>query len=206
MSQDLPQKVAKGGKSPYFRENPAWWKSTQKFNSSPLKCYQNSIGKRLVFQPPFLKGSMSNFGGVSSLVGGFNPSEKYERQIGSFPQVSGWKFKKYWRNHHLVKNQQPIIARHSFNILRDLFSGSMSNFGSVSSISFHVRSWIRNPSRKLRSKVQSVQPYGISTCLEPSFAAHFGWGDVGFSDAWLLVTVQKSHGQPPGILGCIKTP
>ena len=31
---------------------------------------------------------MSTFGGVSSLVGGWtNPSEKYERQIGSFPQV-----------------------------------------------------------------------------------------------------------------------
>ena len=27
------------------------------------------------------------------LVGGFNPSEKYDRQIGSFPQGSGWKYK-----------------------------------------------------------------------------------------------------------------
>ena len=31
----------------------------------------------------------SNF----KLVGGFNPFEKYARQIGSFPQGSGWKYK-----------------------------------------------------------------------------------------------------------------
>ena len=36
----------------------------------------------------------------SFLVGGFNPSEKYARQIGSFPQV-GMKIKNIW-NHHLV--------------------------------------------------------------------------------------------------------
>ena len=29
--------------------------------------------------------------GNTLLVGGFNPSEKYDRQIGSFPQFSGWK-------------------------------------------------------------------------------------------------------------------
>ena len=34
------------------------------------------------------------------LVGGFNPFEKYDRQIGSFPQV-GVKIKNIW-NHHLV--------------------------------------------------------------------------------------------------------
>ena len=33
------------------------------------------------------------------LVGGFNPSEKYARQIGSSPQGSGWK-KKYVSCHH----------------------------------------------------------------------------------------------------------
>ena len=33
------------------------------------------------------------------LVGGFNPSEKYARQIGLFPQFSGWKKKSIW-NHH----------------------------------------------------------------------------------------------------------
>ncbi len=30
---------------------------------------------------------------TKSLVGGFNPFEKYARQIGSFPQGSGWKYK-----------------------------------------------------------------------------------------------------------------
>ena len=35
------------------------------------------------------------------LVGGFNPCEKYARQIGSFPQV-GVKIKNIW-NHHLEK-------------------------------------------------------------------------------------------------------
>ena len=34
------------------------------------------------------------------LVGGFNPSEKYDRQIGSFPQV-GMKIKNIW-NHQQV--------------------------------------------------------------------------------------------------------
>ena len=33
--------------------------------------------------------------------GGFNPFEKYARQIGSFPQISGWKFQKYLSCHHL---------------------------------------------------------------------------------------------------------
>ena len=36
------------------------------------------------------------------LVGGWtNPLEKYARQIGSFPQGSGWKFQKYLSCHHL---------------------------------------------------------------------------------------------------------
>ncbi len=37
--------------------------------------------------------------GVKSLlVGGWtNPSQKYARQIGSFPQFSGWKFQKYFK-------------------------------------------------------------------------------------------------------------
>ena len=37
------------------------------------------------------------------LVGGFNPFEKYARQIGIiFPKGSGWKFQKYLSCHHLV--------------------------------------------------------------------------------------------------------
>ena len=36
----------------------------------------------------------------SKLVGGFNPFEKYARQIGSFPQFSGWKFQKSLSCHH----------------------------------------------------------------------------------------------------------
>ena len=30
------------------------------------------------------------------LVGGFIPFEKYDRQIGAFPQGSGWKYKNMW--------------------------------------------------------------------------------------------------------------
>ena len=37
---------------------------------------------------------------IIKLVGGFNPSEKYARQIGSFPQGSGWTLKKYLSCHH----------------------------------------------------------------------------------------------------------
>ena len=36
-------------------------------------------------------------------VGGFNPSEKYARQIGSFPQV-GMKIKNIW-NHHPISRE-----------------------------------------------------------------------------------------------------
>ena len=46
---------------------------------------------------------MGNWAYNTYLVGGgFNPFEKYARQIGSFPQGSGWTLKKNW-NHHLVK-------------------------------------------------------------------------------------------------------
>ena len=38
----------------------------------------------------------------NKLVGGFNPFEKYARQIGSFPQI-GVKIK-YVGNHHLDNN------------------------------------------------------------------------------------------------------
>ena len=41
------------------------------------------------------------------LVGGFNPSEKYDRQIGSFPQV-GVKTKNIW-NHHPVYHHFPLV-------------------------------------------------------------------------------------------------
>ena len=34
------------------------------------------------------------FAPETELVGGFKPSEKYESQIGLFPQKSGWKLKK----------------------------------------------------------------------------------------------------------------
>ena len=45
-------------------------------------------------RPQVLKGFLPK------LVGGWtNPFKKYDRQIGNLPQFSGWKFKKYWRNH-----------------------------------------------------------------------------------------------------------
>ena len=40
----------------------------------------------------------------SSLVGGFNPFEKYARQIGSFPQV-GLKIKNIWNHHPILFNK-----------------------------------------------------------------------------------------------------
>ena len=43
-----------------------------------------------------------SFGEYLFLVGSFNPFEKYARQIGSFPQGSGWKFQKCLSCHHLV--------------------------------------------------------------------------------------------------------
>ena len=41
------------------------------------------------------------------LVGGFNPSKKYARQTGSFPQFSGWKFQKNG-NHNLAMKYHPL--------------------------------------------------------------------------------------------------
>ena len=41
---------------------------------------------------------LSKILGHPYLVGGVNPSEKYARQIGSFPQGSGWKLKKNKNN------------------------------------------------------------------------------------------------------------
>ncbi len=49
----------------------------------------------VVFQPLIFRCELLVSGNVSTivntLVGGFNPFEKYARQIGSFPQFSGWK-------------------------------------------------------------------------------------------------------------------
>ncbi len=36
------------------------------------------------------------------LVAGFSPFETYARQIGSFPQGLGWKYKNIFKNHHLA--------------------------------------------------------------------------------------------------------
>jgi len=46
-------------------------------------------------------GLMEKLQAKELLVGGFNPSEKYARQIGSFPQV-GMNIKKSLSCHHLV--------------------------------------------------------------------------------------------------------
>ena len=43
---------------------------------------------------------ISKYGVITKLVGGFNPFEKYARQIGSFPQVGEENKKNLW-NHHL---------------------------------------------------------------------------------------------------------
>ena len=69
-------------------------------------------GRVLNFSAEFEK---CNIATLLSIVGGFNLSEKYARQIGSFPQV-GIKVKKYW-NHHLVVpmncNNGPFYKRGS---------------------------------------------------------------------------------------------
>ena len=59
------------------------------------------------------------------LVGGFNPLEKYARQIGSFPQSSGWKFQKYLSCHHpvyLKKRRGFLNIRNSR--ARNIYQGS----------------------------------------------------------------------------------
>ena len=38
----------------------------------------------------------------SNLVGGFNPFEKYARQLGSFPQRFGLKIKNLWNHHQAI--------------------------------------------------------------------------------------------------------
>ena len=44
----------------------------------------------------------SNLFKTPKLVGGFNPFEKYARQNGNLPQISGWKFQKCLSCHHPV--------------------------------------------------------------------------------------------------------
>ena len=50
------------------------------------------------------ESSSSNQGlellGFHWLVVGFNPSEHYDRQTGSFPPLPGWKLKTIWNHHH----------------------------------------------------------------------------------------------------------
>ena len=65
--------------------------------SASSSAFAPSVGPekiQLPIQQPWRQGSST------VLVGGFNPFEKYDRQIGSFPQV-GVKIKNIW-NHHLV--------------------------------------------------------------------------------------------------------
>ena len=46
------------------------------------------------------------------LVGGLNPSQKHARQIGWFPQGSGWKQKKCLSYHHLENPRDTNTLRH----------------------------------------------------------------------------------------------
>ena len=56
------------------------------------------ILEKVTPSPPQKK--QQQFSSKSKLGGGWtNPSEKYARQIGSFPQGSGWQKKNLW-NHH----------------------------------------------------------------------------------------------------------
>ena len=64
------------------------------------------------FPPPFwrVKAQISSSKKKHHLVGGFNPFEKYARQIGNhLPQFSRWKLETYLSCHHLVVFQPSIF-------------------------------------------------------------------------------------------------
>ena len=101
---------------PYLPSHPKgplgfdWDKFSKKNNelnkpwNSALRLHRMSWGVKL---PPVSRNDwwFAAFPSLTSfLVGGWtNPFEKYARQNGFiFPQVSGWKFKKYMSCHHLV--------------------------------------------------------------------------------------------------------
>ncbi len=46
---------------------------------------------------------------LSILVGGFNSFEKYARQNGSFPQISGWTFQKYLKQPPVLSNAPVLV-------------------------------------------------------------------------------------------------
>ena len=75
------------------------------------------------------------------LVGGFNPSEKYARQIGNLPQV-GMNIKHIW-NHHLVYN---ISFLESFSmeppISPEMWAMKKNKFGWIT---YNGRMKYRNP-------------------------------------------------------------
>ena len=55
-----------------------------------------------------------------NLVGGFNPSEKYARQIGSFPQV-GMKKENIW-SHHLINSLASLLESQGWLEISKTFS------------------------------------------------------------------------------------
>ena len=107
--------------------------------------YQASIGK--ISCQPISKIWSSNQPWVGKstnpmLVGGFNPCEKYARQIGPFPQV-GMKKNNLW-NHHLawvLESKEPVF----------LFRGSVTCFFNYPGMLHHyhlVIPWDPSPWKK----------------------------------------------------------
>ena len=84
-----------GSRTP-FVDSPNW-----KLLKSTIRMSKNSSPKTRYFQLPKKKAANSY------IVGGFNPFEKYARQIGSFPQV-GVKIKNIWNHHRAIVFQRPV--------------------------------------------------------------------------------------------------
>ena len=78
---------------------PSW--CTQRFPISDSlsqwvrTCWRKRHGQNYSLNGHDGIGPRLSTGAIKILVGGFNPSEKYARQIGSFPRESGWKYKMF---------------------------------------------------------------------------------------------------------------
>ena len=102
------------------------------------------------WRPGLNVGSSKN----TSLVGGFNPFEKYARQIGSFPQV-GLNIKNAW-NHHLVVALGKVCKK-------TFFRGTILQAGRTRS------TW---PTKQTPAAVWNDLTHGIESIFLPSKNSH----------------------------------
>ena len=112
------------------------------------------------------------------LVGGWtNPFEKYARQIGSFPQFSGWRKKTIW-NHHLASH--------------DLDSMGFVRIVSVESRRAKMEA-AKKPSTVPWFKISRLVAHGNGWCMTKYDSKLKDIADLGIANDYLLHTNMFMH-------------